>query len=307
MCPADGFGAMSIPDGLCRHPALCIIAPRSTIRRDPAVGPGVCVGVRNIAAAADAVPERAGAEGAGDRLPANLAIDRHRRAVRQRAHDRIVGAGPGTHIQIDAAGAHRTAGFADTARPAIAAGVVLFGVVRDGVTVPDDLAHRTAVALFVVQVHADAGRGAGIAHGADPLALADRGAARHRARLQMRVQRFPAAAVADDDVVAITAGGGVRRCGHRAARRGHDDIAEVVGAVEVDGIERVVPAPGGTGPHLIARKRHLEIGRGLRRVGGRSQQEKHGPAKPGSGTDTHAIASIALSVRGYGPVVVVCP
>ena len=294
---------MSTPDGLCRHPAPCIIAPRSTIRRDPAVGSGVRIGVRNIAAAADAVPERAGAEGAGDRLPADLAINGHRGAVRQRVHDRMVGAGAGTHVQIDAAGTDRAAGFADSARTAIAAGVVLLGVVRDGAAVPDDLAHRTAVALFVVQVHADAGRGAGIAHGADPLALADRGAARHRARLQMRVQRFPAAAMADDDVVAVTAGGGIRRGGDRAARRGRDDIAEVVGAVEVDGIQWVVPAPGGTCPHLVARKRHLEIGRGLRRLGGGSQQEKHGAAKPGSGTDTHSIASIALKIRGYGPVV----
>src|SRR6478735_2266042 len=97
-----------LPPGLvgCRHRMAfrysvpIIIEPRSTIRSDPTVGPRVRIGIRNVPATADSVPERAGAVRTRNRLSAHLAIDRHLGAVGQRAHDGIAGAGPRTHIQV---------------------------------------------------------------------------------------------------------------------------------------------------------------------------------------------------------------
>src|SRR5690606_30855859 len=270
--------------GACDPPAC--VATTSAVGRHAPVRSGVGVGIGDEAAAADPVPQLAGAVGAADRLADLLALDGHRGAVGQAADLGVAGARARAHVEVDAAGGVDGAGDAAATAAAVLAGVGLLGVVRDLRTVPLDLLHHAVVALLEVQVGRQVVLGAGAADSADLLAALDRLALGHRTRVQVRVQRLPAVAVADDDVVAVAGGRGIGRRGDGAAVGRDHGVAEVgVGlgpAVEVDGIGGTVPVPGAADPLLAARERHLELGRGLR--GGGDTGEDGAGGKPGQET-----------------------
>src|SRR5262249_45943684 len=116
--------------------------------------------------------------------------------------------------------------------------------------------------------------------------------------LQVGVEGAVSAAVVDDDIAAIAGASEVADETHRAGCAGDHRVTDIVGAVEVDSVGRVVVGTGLAGPDLTAAERHLEGGGRQRGGGGEDhyRARRHGGQRDAEKLHGHVLANRVTDV-----------